>query len=440
VYALLSRLFGLALDLFYDRRHLDGVVPVDGPTLIVANHPNALVDPIVVTRVARRRVQFLAKEPLFRTPVLKYFVKSMGALPVFRKMDGADTSKNADTFSAVYDALEDGAAICLFPEGISHHLPAVQPLKTGAARMALGAQERIGAERSVQIVPVGLIYRDKTKFRSDLVTQIGEPLRALDFVHEDERESARALTDAIGERIETLTINMERWEDQPLLELAERIYETEGDTRPERVRRIAQRALQLRELDPGRLDELRARVERFWALLTRVGLRPEALDARADPGTVAAFVMRNLVALFVGLPVAIVGALAYVAPFTLVSLIARWRAPKIDVDEIAGVKIVTGLLLYPAWQLALFAALVAATPWAVAIPLGLVLPFAGLYAHHFVRRRHRALLDIRAFFAIALSRRLRRKLAIERDAIRAEMEAIAQTLPEDPMAPVEDDA
>jgi 1-acyl-sn-glycerol-3-phosphate acyltransferase len=432
VYGLISRITGLALDIFYDRRHIRGDIPADGPLLIVANHQNALVDPVAIARIARRKVCFLAKEPLFHTPIIKYFVKGMGALPVYRAQDGHDTSQNERTFAAVYDALARGEAVALFPEGISHDLPSVQRMKTGAARMAMGAEERFDWDLGVKIIPVGLTWRDKTKFRSDLVSQAGEVMSVAEFRdEEDERAGVVALTDAIGEGIRSLTTNMEEHEDQALLELAEKIYDTEGERRVERVRYLSDRANQLREKDPERLELLRDRVAAFRGTLDRLGLVADHLEARPSLGLVAGFALRNLVALLVGLPVSIVGALTYGLPYLFVRRVAAMMAPKVDVDEIAGIKIMVSLPVFPLWQAALSALLIWRLGAGVGVALSVALPFAGLYAHHFVRKRHRAWLDARTFFALTFSRRLRRNLEAERDAIAGEMASVAEFLDAD---------
>lgn len=432
MYEFLSRLFGLALDLFFDRRHLAGEVPSDGPVLLVANHQNALVDPLVVARTAGRRVRFLAKEPLFRATGLGWLVKAMGCLPVYRASDGHDTSKNEDTFRAVHDALREGAAVCLFPEGISHDLPEVQRMKTGAARMAFGAEEDSGWTAGVRVVPVGLIWRDKTMFRSDLVTQVGDPLLVSDFRREDDREGVRELTDAIDSGIRGLTINIERWEDKPLIELAERIYPAEGETRVARLQRLADRAAELREKDPARLDALRDRAAAFQSLLQRLGLTAEQLETDYRPSAIAAFLVRNFIALLIGLPVALAGGLTYALPYLVIRIIAARTAPKVDVDEVAGIKIMVALLVMPLWHLGVTCALIWFLPWMIAVPIAIALPFAGLYTDHFLRRRRTAIRDLRAFFLVAFVPRARARLTQEREALRADIEAVAQFLDAEP--------
>ena len=139
MYQLILSILGRSVEVFYRFRRLGRDIPKTGPLIIVANHPNGLIDPVIVAYLAGREVRFLAKEPLFRTPLIGWVARTLKALPVYRKMDGHDTDANEKTFQAVYDALGNGQAICLFPEGISHEESQLAPFKTGPARLALAA-------------------------------------------------------------------------------------------------------------------------------------------------------------------------------------------------------------------------------------------------------------------------------------------------------------
>ena len=120
--ALLMRLF-FVLEAPVDPH---GALAAEGSVIFVGNHPNGLVDPALVFMLAKRRVTFLAKAPLFSMPVLGWILKGLDSLPVLRKQDGADTAKNDGVLAATVAALVDGRAVSLFPEGKSHSEPQLE--------------------------------------------------------------------------------------------------------------------------------------------------------------------------------------------------------------------------------------------------------------------------------------------------------------------------
>ncbi len=140
-----SWLARVAARIYYRVRFAGPPIPAEGPVLLVANHPNSLLDPTLVVASADRPVRFLAKAPLFTDRKIGWLMRAAGAIPVYRRSDDPSLmSRNEDSFRAVFDVLGDGAAVGIFPEGISHSEPSMSPLKTGAARIALGATERAG--------------------------------------------------------------------------------------------------------------------------------------------------------------------------------------------------------------------------------------------------------------------------------------------------------
>ncbi|HKP76600.1 MAG TPA: 1-acyl-sn-glycerol-3-phosphate acyltransferase, partial [Longimicrobiaceae bacterium] len=207
-----------ALKLFYRLTLSGDEVPRAGPVLLVANHPNSLLDPAMVAAVARRPVRFLAKAPLFEMKLIGLLVKGSGSIPVYRAQDNVGSpEQNQDTFRAVWTALGEGAAVGIFPEGTSHSEPSLVPLKTGAARIALGAAARTGG--AFPILPVGLSFRDKAIFRSDALAVVGDAVAWDDLapLGPEDRDTVRELTRRIDEALRDVTLNLERWEDRPLV-------------------------------------------------------------------------------------------------------------------------------------------------------------------------------------------------------------------------------
>jgi 1-acyl-sn-glycerol-3-phosphate acyltransferase len=102
----------VALMRLYFRLEINGQehVPLTGPLLIVSNHVSVL-DPPLVGGAAPRELYFLAKEELFRIPLVGRFIHALNARPVRR--DGPDSR----ALKAALRFLEEGRALLVFPEG-----------------------------------------------------------------------------------------------------------------------------------------------------------------------------------------------------------------------------------------------------------------------------------------------------------------------------------
>ncbi|HEX6066442.1 MAG TPA: 1-acyl-sn-glycerol-3-phosphate acyltransferase, partial [Longimicrobiales bacterium] len=184
---------GWAAQEFYVLDQRGGGVP-PGPALIVANHPNALLDPLIIFRVAARVVRPLAKEPLFRHPLIGPVLKALGGLPVYRRQDAPDQMhQNERTFEAAVAALHAGDAVQIYPEGQSHSEAHLTPFKTGAARIAFKAEADAGWQLGLQIVPIGLTYTRKTFFRGRAVAVVGEAFRIAPYRASYESDTVAAV-------------------------------------------------------------------------------------------------------------------------------------------------------------------------------------------------------------------------------------------------------
>src|SRR5215213_4879567 len=215
-FRLILAAFGTALHLFFRRIETVNadVVPRGTGVIFVLNHPNGLIDPALVFVALPRKISFLAKSTLFRMPVISFLLRTVEALPLYRKVDaGEDVSKNQRTFELCSELLQRGGSIALFPEGISHNSPKLLPMKTGAARIALGAAASGAAIVEVKIVPVGLFYTSKTTFRSEALLHFGEPFTVPRVEPDPDGEPPRAavkqLTAEIEQQLREVTLNAE---------------------------------------------------------------------------------------------------------------------------------------------------------------------------------------------------------------------------------------
>jgi glycerol-3-phosphate O-acyltransferase/dihydroxyacetone phosphate acyltransferase len=197
--------------LFYPRVAALGTIP-DGPLLIAPNHPNGLLDGLVLLMAARRPVAFLAKSTFFHNPLLAPLLRAFSAVPVYRPQDAGkpggqpnDSGRsNDETFTAARQLLANGGALAIFPEGTPNLGQGLLPLKTGAARIALGAEAEAGWALGLRLLPVGLWFEDQARARTAALVLTGRPIAVskLRAIYENDPAAAvRALTEQLRDEL-----------------------------------------------------------------------------------------------------------------------------------------------------------------------------------------------------------------------------------------------
>ena len=426
---ILSALARIASHIYYRVRFAGPAIPA-GPVLLVANHPNSLIDPTLVVAAGSRPVQFLAKAPLFSDWKIGWLMKAAGAIPVYRRADDpSQMERNADAFHAVFDVLARGAVVGIFPEGVSHSDPSMAPLKTGAARIALGGAARLG--RAPSIVPVGLSFRAKEVFRSDAYVVRGFPLAwgDLAFRGPDDAEAVRELTSRIETALRGVTVNLTSWEDQPVVETAVRVWEAEQRTLSRDAERLSRLEFTTATLarvraanDPIGM-ELVADVRRHDRRLRWLGLRPSDLVADVGADRALTWAARRLFLLLpLGAVVALVGAVLFWVPYQLTGVIVNRLQLKQDVQSTW--KLLVGFVLYFAWLVALVWILGAAFGWLVALASVIAIPGVAIAGLH-VRENWRSTWDdARRFFFLRSRGDLVSKLREEQASLAQRLDAL----------------
>ena len=262
-------------------------VPPRGPVLLCMNHPNNLIDSLLVGAVLPRKVHYLATATLLRNAVMARFLTACGAIPVYRRQDSPDRmDRNADTFTACFEALARGGLIGIYPEGTTHAEARVQRIKTGAARIALEWESRrlAGPGDPLSLIPVGLTFDARKSFGGRVRVAFGEPVAVTPYLgayREDVVKAVDALTTAIQWGMEAEVLRLDRMDRADLVRAVEELY------RSELVRELQEeRGLSAKQVDPlrltqaiadavayfeanqpGRVDQLSKQVEGYRAML-----------------------------------------------------------------------------------------------------------------------------------------------------------------------------
>lgn len=320
-------------------------LPTRGPTILTPNHPNALLDPLVLLFLSPPlRLRFVAKAPLFSIPVLGWMLRRLDAIPVVRRLDVNGPVDYSAFFANCLAALAAGDTVVIFPEGRSLPHPTMASLRTGAARLFLLArQEGIRAP----IIPVGLNYERGAIFRTSVLISIAPPIDAEEYwnrYQEIPEEAVRALTTAIARSLQHHVFQAESFRDRELMLLLERLYDPPGSdlswsVRWARLKQFERGLAKLRHCAPQEIARLRH-------LLTRY----ERIAALAPVHERRRFVLGDHRLLFVGmalagLGIALVGSIFNWIPYRLCGRLVRWTGR--DEADAATYKIVYALLLFP---------------------------------------------------------------------------------------------
>jgi len=435
---LFRALVRLILRVFFREVEVAGAerLPVGQPLVLVANHVNGLIDPLLLIGPLPVLPRFLGKSTLWQNPVVRPFLDLAGAIPVYRRQDeGSDPAKNAETFARCHELLAKGGTLALFPEGTSHSDPALKPLKTGAARIVLEAERKFPG-LGTRIVPVGPLFDGKGTFRSRALVQVGEPLDPAPEIAQaatDDKAAARALTARIDDALRQVTLSYDTWEDARLIARAADLYRHRAPEMPTRgtlaegyaFRRAFLAGYQdLRARHPEKVAAAAAAVRTYDALLHAAGLRDDQVGAAYPAPPVLRFAARSLLRLLVHLPLAALGTLLNYPPYRLVGEIVT-RVLRVEADQTATFKVFGAFLFFP---LAWLAEAWLATHYLglrVGLTLALAAPFTGYLALRF--HDHRALFwhEARAYLLLRTRKRLAAELHTRRNAVLTQVEELA---------------
>jgi len=415
-------------------------VPPAGPVLLCVNHPNNLIDSLLVGVVVPRKVHYLANASLYANPILARFLIRAGAIPVHRREDDSEhPDRNAATFTASRDVLRAGHVLAIYPEGITHAEARVQRIKTGAARIAIDYESsRATADPSplppLAVVPVGLSFEARKSFRGRVLVAFGKTVLLEAHVAHARQDSAAAvdeLTAAIQAAMEAEVVHVDRVDTAEVVRAVEDLYRDElvrqlrvvRNLPPDAIdvfrvsRTIVEAVEHFKEHDPARVADVWRRIQHYRSLLTAWHVRDQAVDDRLRiPET--SHRLRESGAAVIGLPVFLYGAAVNLVPYLVPRSLAHTFTRK--ETDYATIRLLASVVAFPlTWGLETWLAWrMAGVTWAAVFALSL--PLSGLLAYHYFRglARLRARADF-ALFALTHRRAAARLLSERRAILRA---------------------
>ena len=356
LYRIFKVLFTLTIRAYFRSIYVKGKenIPSNGPVIFASNHNSAFMDPILIGVQVKRILYFLTRGDVFKKGIANRFFRSVNMIPVYLPdLSPGETYKNEDTFRACFEHLEKGKTIIIFPEGTSRTERRLRPIKTGLARIALGAESRNDFSLNIKIIPIGLNYSNPHHFRSDVFVNFGEPVSLSDFkedYHREEWPTVEKLTERIKTELEKLVVVIEDERLDKLIRQIEILYRSKLREESSLTEKAPQdfylskdivRAVELyaRE-NPDTLHEFERKIDNYLQNLKRLKIR----DTQVRASNVSIHFLQNLFYFSLGLPLFLYGLIGNVIPFRVAEFISK----KVTVryDFIGSLKIAAGMFIF----------------------------------------------------------------------------------------------
>ncbi len=405
VYVFLKNLVKIGLFVFFKELHIHGRenIPDRGPFIVAVNHPNTLMDIFLGVISLKQRMGFLAKAPLFHPPLMARFLTYLHAIPVYRQEDAKEGEgklhNNFSSFRKCLSYLEKKGVIMIFPEGTSFSEMKLREVKTGVARIALEYARRHQFKEGIKILPVAINYSSPTRFRSEVLININQPIETKDYesiYQKSAVKAVKALTRELRIKLEEELIITDDKAQEKLYKSLRTIYQGkeqnnwEDSQKAQGIFRFQQAlASSIRKLDkqnPKRYQKLQASVQSYVQKLEQLKLDKELFNATLPKLKNNFWLIVRTVYLLMSFPLCLFGLLTHIIPYWLPGQISPLITN--EIEYWASLKLVIGIILFPIFYVIwafLFHVFIAEHLWQSFL-FFLCLPLAGLFTQHYLEQ------------------------------------------------------
>jgi 1-acyl-sn-glycerol-3-phosphate acyltransferase len=359
LYRFLKLLVGIGIRIYYREIRVIHSENLDqeGPLILIANHPNTLMDAWIMGFINRRRVHYMAKATFFNSPFKRKLLGAIGMIPINRKSDGATMGvTNRDSFEACYELLERGEILVIFPEGTSYLERKLREIKTGTARIALEVESRNEGNLGIKVIPVGLNYMSADTFRGSVMIHVGRPIGVEHFLAEyklNQGIAAKKLTEKFRAELSRVFVTMDDETKEKLVHQLTFLFDTRYAQEEEKG---VQQSIGFLKLIQGRLDELSVSVP--WKIaeiqeqtaellksLSFFGIRPDFLDRPYRSTLYLRQTIQSWLFLLVTIPFFLFGFLHNFLPYFAIGK----SVPKLtkELEYHAPLVVLLGIVVYP---------------------------------------------------------------------------------------------
>lgn len=357
-------------------------IPEKGPVVFGPNHLNALMDALVILASTPHKLSnvFIARGDIFKKGFFSKALRFLKILPAFRMRDGyGNLGKNDATFDEAREVLEEKNALCIMPEGNQGDQRKLRPFVKGIFRIALTAQEQIGDNEEVKLIPVGIDYSDRIHFGAELIVNYGEPISISEYMplyKENPAIAINQLRSRLHDALHRQSVDLATEKHYDCFETAMEVANTEvskklynkNDTvsRFYARQKIAEQLVELEANAAEKVEKLDTVCAEYKKLKAQAKLTEATLE---KPLNFFSFLLQTML-LLITLPVFITGFVLNMFPFLLPGIIRKKMGVKYDGFFSSFDFVLGAIIMFPIFYLlqTILFAIFAPTPWWV-IPI-----------------------------------------------------------------------
>ena len=347
IYRLLQALLWATLGLYFRRIVFKNQerLTSKGPLLVISNHPNTVIDPLMALYRMPTICHLLANYSLFKNPISGFLLSNLFCIPIQRIADVPEGQplKNDEAFKKCDDHLLAGGCIYIAAEGTSWPERVIRPFKTGTARIAFNAEMKADFKLNLRILLIGITYSDGLKFGSDVRVEVGELVSVDEWQAEYVREPRKVVqefTDHIESKMRDLTIHCKDAEEDNFLKKLETILNAENPLDTEGGYQRSKKLLKVLHAwqisDEQGFKAFKNQVETYFSKLNTFKIK----DLNTEKGD--AFMLPKLI---VSSPIFIYGFINNIIPAWLSNKMIGWLRQHEAYDT--TVRYTSGLVLFP---------------------------------------------------------------------------------------------
>lgn len=362
IYRFFKQIIKVALFFFFKKIVVSGKKNLlnNGPLIVVVNHPNTFMDPLIIASLMKQQIGFLGNAGIFSNSFFTRILSYFHVIPIFRKKDIKPGIKpnNNQSFSKCHEYLDKKGTILIFPEGNSYYELKLREIKTGTARIALSYQSVKNLDADLKILPISLDYSDSIQFRSMVSVTISEPILLEDHEKtylEDEIKGVLKLTDTIRRKLEKYIPTTSNKEQEQFLLKSHKFYTTFNEPKSglhlnpkQSLASRAQISKSLKLLRKNNFNlyaDTEMKVHLFFDLLNEENLTPGFFTDRFHKKN-SYLVFINYMGKFALLaPIYLFGLISNYIPYILPSFI--FKTLKLDIEYKTPTQMVAGLFIFP---------------------------------------------------------------------------------------------